>query len=285
MDVDVDLRKLRYFVAVAERLHFGRAAEFLHIAQPALSRQIRALEHDLGVRLFDRDRHRVTLTPAGRQLLDDARPLLAAAAATRRRVRRAGDGHRTFTVGFRAGIAVTAAVRAFAAEHPDVTVEPHQVEWDDQVEPLLNGRVEVAFLRPPVAEAGLTLVTLFTEPRVAALPVDHRLAGKGAVHRADLADELFTWPAGAGTEASRRTRTSAGIVVRTVEEKLEHIAAGRAVVLLPTSMAALYQRPDVVYVPLIDEPPEPVFLATVAGPGSPLIDAFTRAARATMAPA
>jgi DNA-binding transcriptional LysR family regulator len=86
---DVDLRKLRYFVAVAEQLHFGRAAADLHIAQPVLSRQIRALEDELGVQLFVRDRRTTELTPAGRQLLADAGPLLASADALRRRVTRA----------------------------------------------------------------------------------------------------------------------------------------------------------------------------------------------------
>ena len=84
--MDLDLRKLRYFRALADELHFGRAAEELHIAQPVLSRQIRALEHDLGAALFTRDRHGVLLTDAGRQLLADAGPLLASADAVRRRV-------------------------------------------------------------------------------------------------------------------------------------------------------------------------------------------------------
>lgn len=90
--MDLDLRKLRYFVAVAERLHFSRAAEDLLIAQPALSRQIRSLEKELRTELFVRDSHRVELTAAGRQLLDDAGPLLAAADAARRRVGRVAEG-------------------------------------------------------------------------------------------------------------------------------------------------------------------------------------------------
>jgi DNA-binding transcriptional LysR family regulator len=129
--MDLDLRKVRYFTAVAEQLHFGRAAESLHIAQPVLSRQIRALEKDLDARLFERDSHRVTLTAAGRQLLDDARHLLANADATRRRVLRAARGTRRLVVGFRAGVVVTGAVRAFGVAHPDVEVKARRVEWDD----------------------------------------------------------------------------------------------------------------------------------------------------------
>src|SRR3954466_3215799 len=133
--MDLDLRKLRYFVAVADRLHFGRAAEELHIAQPVLSRQIRALEHDLGASLFTRDRHGVVLTDAGRQLLADAGPLLASADAVRRRGVAAGPrpppaaaargrvtvaarGNRRLAVGFRTGIPVIPAAQAFEARHP-----------------------------------------------------------------------------------------------------------------------------------------------------------------------
>src|ERR1700679_235385 len=95
--VDLDLRKVRYFVAVAEELHFGRAAQRLHIAQPVLSRQIRALEAELGAQLFERDRRHTELTASGQQLLQEARPLLANADGLRQRVGRAPD---TFTVGF-----------------------------------------------------------------------------------------------------------------------------------------------------------------------------------------
>ena len=171
--MDLDLRKIRYFVAVADNLHFRRAAEELHIAQPALSRSIGALERELGTQLFVRDKRSVILTPAGRQLLDDAGPLLAAADATRRRVQRAGRGAHHLVVGFRAGILVTAAVRALSAERPEVTVEVQRLEWDDQEELILSGRVDVAYVRQPIRERGLRLVALFAERRLAALPADH----------------------------------------------------------------------------------------------------------------
>src|SRR6202020_3023791 len=147
--VDLDLRKMRYFVAVAEQLNFGRAAQELHIAQPVLSRQIRALEHDLGTPLLTRDSHGVELTDAGRQLLADAGPLLASAPAVRRRVTAAARGSQRLMVGFRAGIAVTPAVRLFADRHPDVLVDVQRIEWDDQAPILLAGRIDVGSRRRP----------------------------------------------------------------------------------------------------------------------------------------
>ncbi|MDX6316226.1 MAG: hypothetical protein QOF44_5690, partial [Streptomyces sp.] len=165
--MDVDLRKLRYFVAVAEESHFGRAAERLHITQPVLSRQIRALEHELGAQLFTRGKQSTELTAAGRQLLEDARPLLATAQALRRRVQRAAHGASMFTVGFMPGITVTGAVRAFSARHPELSVQVVRTSWGDQVQGVHEGLLDVSFVRLPVDHRGLELRPLFREPRVA----------------------------------------------------------------------------------------------------------------------
>jgi DNA-binding transcriptional LysR family regulator len=187
--VDVDLRKLRYFVAMAEELHFVRAAERLHITQPVLSRQIRALEHDLRAQLFLRDKRSTELTAAGRQLLEDARPLLASARALRRRVEQAAHGARTFTVGLLPGITVTATIRIFTARHPELNVSVLRTSRDDQTEALHDGRVDVSFVRTPVDHRGLRLLPLFSEPRVTVLPADHRLAGELSIRIAGLAAE------------------------------------------------------------------------------------------------
>ncbi|WP_055493832.1 LysR family transcriptional regulator [Streptomyces sp. TP-A0356] len=268
--MDLDLRKVRYFTAVAEQLHFGRAAESLHIAQPVLSRQIRALEKDLDAALFVRDSHGVTLTAAGRQLLDDARNLLAAADATRRRVRRAARGPRRLVVGFRAGVVVTAALRAFGAAHPDVEVRARRVEWDDQEQLILDGTVDVAHVRRPVREQGLKLLPLFTEARVAMLPADHRLAGKHELSLADLVDEPRLSYAHPGPD---------DLPIRTVEEKFECVASGAGITLVPESVARQYSRPDISYVPVPDAERDEVLLAWEASRRSPLIPAFARAAR------
>ena len=277
---DLDLRKLRYFAAVAEHLHFGRAAAALHIAQPVLSRQIRTLEGELGATLFARDRRSTALTPAGEQLLADARPLLAAAEALQRRVAEVARGSRTFTVGFMPGLTVTGAVRALRTRHPHVDVTVLRTSWDDQTAVLHDGRADVSYLRLPADQRGLGVRPLFTEPRVVVLRADHRLAGKESVALADLADEHLLQDPDAVPEwrdVSTELRTGAREpepFVRTVEEKLEHVAAGRGVVVLPLSTATFYTRPDVVAVPVRDLGPNHVCLAWDAARRSQLVQEF-----------
>jgi DNA-binding transcriptional LysR family regulator len=279
--MDLDLRKLRYFVAVAERLHFGRAADELHIAQPALSRQIRALEQDLGTPLLTRDSHGVMLTDAGRQLLTDAGPLLASAQAVRHRVTAAARGNQRLTVGFRAGVAVTPAVRQFATRHPNVIVDVQRIEGDDQATMLLDGRIDLAYVRLPIDETGLRVIPLYTEPRVAVLPAGHRLAGKDQITQADLAGEPLVWHPDPSTQPTRFPHPNAGYRVRGVDETLEHVAAGRGISFLARSAAVFYSHPQVSYVPVPDLEPEQVCLAVAASRTSPVVDDFLAAAQAT----
>src|ERR1700722_13717513 len=128
----LDLTKLRAFVTGAEYLHFGRAADALHLTQPGLSRQIQMLERQLGARLLDRDHRNVALTDAGRQLLEDAGPLLMAVQATRQRVARAALGPTRLVVGFRVGVIPTPAIAAIRESCPDLIVDVKRLEWDDQ---------------------------------------------------------------------------------------------------------------------------------------------------------
>ncbi|MER6210085.1 LysR substrate-binding domain-containing protein [Streptomyces sp. NPDC001642] len=277
--MDLDLRKLRYFVAVADQLHFGRAADELHIAQPVLSRQIRALEQDLGASLFTRDRHGVELTAAGRQLLADAGPLLASTHAIRRRVSAAADGKRRLMVGFRAGVAVTPAARAFERRHPDVVVDVQRIEGDDQAAMLLDGRIDVGYVRLPIDETGLRVTPLYAEPLVAVLPAGHRLAGKEQVTEADLADEPLVWHGEPSTQPTRRPLPNAGYPVRGVDETLEHVAVGRGISFLARSASVFYSHPDVVYVPIPDLTPDQVCLAVAASHISPVVEDFVAAAQ------
>ena len=279
--MDLDLRKLRYFVAVADRLHFGRAADELHIAQPVLSRQVRALEKDLGASLLTRDSHGVALTDAGQQLLADAGPLLASADAARHRVTLAARGGRRLMVGFRAGVAVAPAVQQFATRHPDVVVDVQRIEGDDQAAMLLDGRVDIGYVRLPIDETGLRVIPVYTEPRVAVLPVGHRLAGKEQVTEADLAGEPLLWDTDTSTQPTRRPHPNAGYLVRGVDETLEHVAAGRGISFLARSATVFYSHPNISYVPVSDLAPDRVCLAVTASRTSPVVDDFVAAAQAT----
>ncbi|MCG5436160.1 LysR family transcriptional regulator [Micromonospora foliorum] len=282
--MDVDLRKLRYFVAVAEELHFGRAAARLHIAQPVLSRQIRAFEHELRAELFVRDRRSTVLTEAGRQLLTDARPLLASAEALRRRVQRAAHGTATFTIAFMPGVLVTAEARAIGQRHPDLAVNVVRTSWEDQADIVREGRADVSYVRLPVDQRGLRLRPLFTEPRVVVLPTDHRLAGKESVDLAELVEERLLQNPDAvpewrdlpnrPTAPDPRPRPE----LNSVEEKLEHVAAYAGMVILPLSTATFYTRPDVSHVPVADLGHNQVCLAWAEDNRSPLVHEFVEIA-------
>lgn len=266
--MDLDLRKVRYFVAVADHENFGRAAQALHIAQPVLSRQIRALEQELKVRLFDRDTRGTRLTAAGEALLDDARTLLPAAEAAWRRARTAAADRNTFTVGFPHGVMITAAVREFSRRHREVSVEVYQADWRNQADVIRDGRVDVGYLRLPVDQRGLAVEQLYSEPCVVVLRADHPLAGKEAVSVTDLAAEhLLQDPASVpqwrdvAVELRGRRSRPALPQIRTFEEKLEHIAAGTGINILPQSAASSYTRADIAHVLISDVPAARVALA------------------------
>jgi DNA-binding transcriptional LysR family regulator len=263
-------------VAVARHLHFGRAAAELHIAQPVLSRQIRALENELHVPLFRRDKRSTELTEAGRQLLSDAVPLLAGAEALRRRVARASRGPDRFVVGFMPGLIVTDAVRRIRERHPGLTVDLVRTGWGDQTDVVHDGRVDVSFVRLPVDKRGLTLRPLLAEPRVAMVPATHRLAGKETIEIAELADEHLLQDPAAVPEWRdvATTEPSSEVPAYAVEEKLEHVASGRGVVVLPLSTARFYTRPDVVWVGITGIPPNRVSLAWESTRRDPLIAEF-----------
>ncbi|XVV15616.1 LysR family transcriptional regulator [Actinoplanes sp. CA-131856] len=258
-------------MAVARHLHFGRAAAELHIAQPVLSRQIRALEAELRVELFRRDRRSTELTEAGHRLLAGAGPLLAAAEALRRRVA-APD---RFVVAFMPGLIVTDAVRRLRDRHPGLAVEVLRTTWSDQVEVLRDGRADVSYLRLPADRHGLTVRPMTSEPRVVVLPTGHRLAGKESVAIADLAAErLLQSPDAVPEWREVATVPAEPVPARAVEEKLENVAAGRGVVVLPLSTATYYTRPDVTWARVTDIPDNQVVLAWLAERRDPLLGEY-----------
>ena len=262
-------------MAVARHLHFGRAAAELHVAQPVLSRQIRALETELHAQLFRRDRRATELTDAGRQLLLDAEPLLAAAGALHRRVARAARGTDRFVVAFMPGLIVTDAVRRLRERHPGLIVEVLRTTWNDQVEVLHDGRADVSYLRLPADQRGLTVRPLTTEPRVVVLPAGHRLAGKDSVAITDLAAErLLQNPDAVPEWRDVATVAAEPVPALAVEEKLENVAAGRGIVVLPLSTATYYTRPDVTFARIDGIPDNQICLAWVAERRDPLLADF-----------
>lgn len=288
--MDLDMRKLRYFVAVAEELNFRRAAERLHLAQPVLSRQIRALEAELHAQLFTRDSAGTRLTEAGQQLLADATMLLANAHATQRRVLAVAQNSTTFTVSFMPGLIVTEPTQALAAHHPEVSVEVLRAEWTNQVALLHDGTADVGYVRMPVDMTGLCSTLLFSEPRVAVLPTRHRLADKQELSISDLADEhLLQHPDAVPEWQTIATELRDGrhprfAQPRSVEEKLEQVAGGRGFTVLPVSTATYYQRPDITHVPITDIAPNDVRLAWLSSTRNELIDEFVTLAQRSAHP-
>ncbi len=193
----MELRHLHYFVVVAEELHFRRAAERLHIAQPSVSQQVRRLEDELGVRLFERNRRGVTLTPAGVVLLDEARLTLAQAARAAERARAAGAGERgrlrvNLTRSSPGGLAGE-IVDAYRSRYPEVELELDMGQTSTQADLLRRGTIDVAFVRPPLHDPDLEEIELAREPLVCVLPRGHRLARKRTLAREDMAGEPLVW--------------------------------------------------------------------------------------------
>jgi DNA-binding transcriptional LysR family regulator len=279
----LDLRRLRYFVAVAEELHFGRAAERLYVAQPVLSRQVRKLEQELRTDLLVRTSRSVALTPAGLRLLDEARSLLAAADLARRRIDDIAGARAELTIAFFTGDDFTSARLAFSAAHPDVTINLRRIYWDDQEHVLQSGQADVAFVHLPIDDDSLELMPVRSEPRVAVLPISHPAADRREISIAELADDpviiqrgaTASWQAFHNVDPrpdGRRARP--GPEAANLEEKLLHVAAGRAISFVPASLAATVSQSGIAYVPVTDIPPIKVCLASIAENRSPLIESF-----------
>ena len=291
--MDVHVRDLRYFVAVAEELHFTRAAEVLHISQPALSKQIRVLERDLGFPLFRRDRRTVALTEAGAALLPRARALLGgwdeALAEAGERARAAAT---LLRVGFQtsvAGALYRYAVACFTRVHPEWSVELKLHAWSDPTAGLLDDGSDVAFLWLPVpGQERLALETLRTEPRHVAVWSKHPLAERDDVRMADLLDEPFVaLPPGAGvlrdywlaTDHRDGHPVRIGALAETPDEAFEAVGAEQGVTLLSAGNAELYSRPGVVTLPVVDLSPAELAVAWRAGDRRAVIGEFVASAR------
>lgn len=266
--MDVELRHLRYFAAVAEELSFTRAAERLHIAQPPLSTQIRNLEAELGVELFDRSRRAIELTDAGEVLLTETRRLLTQIEQALNATRNAGVGETgRLTIGFVPSASTSTLpghLRAFRARYPGVELFLRELPPDELIAQLRAAALDLCFLYLPFDDPQLEGAVVAREPLVAALPQDHPLGGGGAVPLAiaDLREEPFVLPArhhmpglnarvldacrGAGFEPQAVQKD-----VWLMQTVLGLVAAGLGVALVPSSVQRL-NRAGVAFRPVSD---------------------------------
>ncbi|RJQ75192.1 LysR family transcriptional regulator [Pseudonocardiaceae bacterium YIM PH 21723] len=281
----------RYFTVVAEQLHFGRAAELLHVTQPTLSRQIRTLEQRVGARLLDRDQQGTRLTPAGAAFLPHARTLLAVA-ATAAADARAAAGPRRVTVGHTRGLIITPAVRNLRHHHPEAEVHTLHLELAEVRTALFGHRVDAVVTRLPFATDGLDVTVLHHEPRVLLVARFHRLAGRKSVTLADIATEPMPRLPGAEWDSFWRvdprpdgTPAPGGPLIGHLEDSFELIASGQVVAIVPAGLRADGTRPDLASIPLHGVEPCQVVLATRTGDAAHLVTAFRRSAQDLLAEA
>jgi DNA-binding transcriptional LysR family regulator len=287
----MELRQLRYFVAVAEELHFHRAADRLHISQPPLSHQIGQLEAEMGCTLLARTRRRVELTPAGAAFLRDVRAILSeldGAVATAQRLHSGQTGRlRISFVGSALFSIVPEAVQAFRAARPAVEVEMRERATADQIRAVLDGVVDVGLVRPPIEEhENLRVHTILRERTVAALPANHPLAGLARVPLARLADEpLVLFPRaqapgfhdllisslrGNGSPPARPHVVQYAPEMQTI---IGLVAAGIGVSLVPASVMRL-ALDGTTYRPVIKAPEAALAAVRRADNNSPLVSTF-----------
>jgi DNA-binding transcriptional LysR family regulator len=285
----LDLRLVEYFVAVAEELHFGRAAERLHIAQPSLSQQIRRLEDQLGVTLLERTSRRVELTAAGETLLAEGRQTLAQSQRAIALTRAAAADR--LTVGFfgsAASTLLTDVLRAFGQAHPAVEVSVRELLLGS-LEEILIGTVDLAFTRLMPGQTEVEVEILAREQRFVALPSTHRLAAREAVTFAELRDETFIvnpvlpgdGPPDRWLDEQRRHGLPGrvGAEATSILEILTLVTTGRGVSLVPSPVPRHYPRTDVAYVPVTDADPAVVSLAWRSVRARPSVEAFIQTAR------
>ncbi|GAA4978536.1 DNA-binding transcriptional LysR family regulator [Nonomuraea thailandensis] len=286
--MDVHLRELRYFVAVAEELNVTRAAERLFVSQPALSKQLGVLERLLGFRVFERVPSGVVLTRQGAALLPVARELLERWNTGVEQARAAAPTG-TLVIGLQTAVGrglQQEALRRFRATMPGWEVSLRLVGWDDPSGGLADGSSDVAFIWLPVP-AGLRTHVLATERRGVAMPADHPLAELAEIPFEALRREPFiALPRAAGPLRdfwlgldARGDEPVVGVTANTPEEVFEAVISGLGVVLVAEGNAALYKRPGMTYRPVTGLPPGELAIAWRERDESPQVLAFIDALR------
>lgn len=277
----MESRALRYFLAVAEELNFARAARRLGMSAPPLSRAIRALEKELGVGLFERDTHRVALTPAGLVLLDQARIAVDALDAAARRTQRAAAAEPKLVLAVKAdadGGLLETILDRYAATPEAMPVSVRLCGWGDQPDLLRSGDADVALVYEPFDDRGLDCDIVAVERNVAALAADNPLAERTDLTLADLGLPVLE-PGGparyhrfVGPAGPRRTSD--------LPQRLTLVELGELITLLPESVIDRYPRQGAVYVPVVDAPQATLMIAWPSTSRSRTVAAFVRAATA-----
>ncbi|MGO4307128.1 LysR family transcriptional regulator [Cupriavidus sp. RAF12] len=277
----MEIRELRMFVALAEELHFGRAAERLRISQPPLTKHIQQLEARLGVMLFDRNKRSVRLTPAGAALVQEARRILNQAEVAMQVVRRAEQGETgTLRIGFVAAVVYIGIEKLFARLHRElvgVDTVWEEMGSSEQVEALRNDRIDLGFAQVPMGVGEMSAHQVARVPLAAALPADHPLAGRSRIDPAALADEPFIVipreSAPGYFDLTAATCLQAGFspnfrhYAKHLLSVVSLVALGRGVALVPRTLAVA-AIPGVVLKPLTGAPAHAQYSA-IWHPGNP----------------
>ncbi|MBU2666499.1 LysR family transcriptional regulator [Actinoplanes bogorensis] len=272
---ELETRQLRYFVAVAEELHFGRAAGRLDMAQPPLSKAIRDLERQLGVPLLIRTTRQVTLTPAGEALLADARVALDAVAAAARRARRAGQAEPTLRVALKADYDA-GLLPLIVDAYDTLPIELVLGGPGQQVPALRDGRADVALALAPFDDRDMDSEPLVTGARVVALPAADPLAARTTIRLADLTGRKL--PNGARAETGNVLPPPVALV-KDVSQLFSLVEIGSIVWFLPDWVAERFPRPNIAYREVPELPPATLEVVWLAESRSPAVASFVRVAR------
>lgn len=284
----IELRQMRYFLAVADDLNFTRAAERLHLAQQALSASIRRLEEQLGVALFVRSTRKVELTAAGEVLVEGARAVVAAAMDAVERVHQVAEGRTgRMTIGFSTAAGgvpiVRQIIRTFSERSPGVDIRTEEHDFGDPSAGLAEGSVDAAFIFGPLPVEGLSSVTLVEEDRVLAIRPEHPLATRTVVSAADLRDlpwlrvpaDRGPWPA---FWFRRQGDGPVGPIIKTADEWVTAIEAGRGVAFTMPTVMQNFTTARVRVIPVEGLPPAEVLLAWRSNRAEPLVRALVESA-------
>ncbi|CAB4885672.1 unannotated protein [freshwater metagenome] len=268
--MNIDVQTLRWYAAVAQQLHFARAAQSLGISRIRLSKTVVELEELLGVDLFVPGASPTELTADGRDLLERALVEIAEDDRRSERAQAAAGEPSSFTIGYAEGVTLTKWTRIWADRFPDVALSVVATTPDTQVSHLRDRTVDVGFVRPPIDREGLNAIGLYQEIQVVVVPKDHAVAAFDSVTALDLADEhLLADPttvpewAAVATELSTGDRPALPPMTSTAET-FEYVAAGLGVAIVPHSVARFNARKDLVYRPVTDVEQTQIALAWVA---------------------